>query len=316
MKSKNPEISDSFHIAIDTGGTFTDCIALAPDGSLRTCKVLSNSTLRGLVIEILDRRTVRVQVAWQVERDIFKGYAFRPLNHPLSIKPKNGKFRGKILIKNYDVDRHILTFDRPLPADFLLYQNFPFEITANEEPPILAARLITQTALDEALPPMSFRLGTTRGTNALLERKGAPTAFITTEGFADVLTIGTQQRPDLFALNIQKPKPIYTEGVEILERLAADGSVLKPLTINDLEKKIARLKRRKIESVAVALMHSYRNPTHERQLKSELEKHFRFVSISSDMSGQIKFVPRAETTVVNAYLAPILHDYLKQIVAK
>lgn len=297
-----------FLIAVDTGGTFTDCIALDHSGNLHTCKVLSNSTLRGSITEWIDERTFFVQNSWLTKRDIFKQYHFRLLNVPLS---KTSHF----LIKNYDAARKVIVLDKPLPSEFL-GKEIAFEITANEEAPILAARLITQTALDESFPNLTLRLGTTRGTNALLEEKGAKTAFVTTEGFADILTIGTQQRPDLFALQIIKPKALYTEGVEINERLDANGTVLKPLIFNDLDKIIKRFKKRKIESIAITFMHAYRNNVHEKALKKEFEKHFSYVSISSELSQQIKFVPRAQTTVVNAYLAPILHEYLNKIIQK
>ncbi len=297
-----------FQIAVDTGGTFTDCIALDPNGNTLTCKVLSNSTLRGSITEWIDDRTFFVQNSWLVKRDIFKQYRFKLLNAPLSI---NIDF----YIKNYDAARKIIILDKPLPSD-LVGQKISFEITADEEAPILAARLITQTALDEPFPNLTLRLGTTRGTNALLEEKGSKTAFITTEGFADILTIGTQQRPDLFALQIIKPKALYTEGVEISERIDAKGDVLKPMIVKNLAKQIKQFKKNNIESIAIAFMHAYRNPVHELALKTELQQHFTYVSISSELSQQIKFVPRAQTTVVNAYLAPILHDYLKKIIAK
>ena len=299
---------NSFSIAIDTGGTFTDCIAIDLNGKIKTCKVLSNSTLRGLIVAWIDEKTFKIQHNWQIERDILTGYEFNILSGPLSI---NGIFS----IKSFDLMTKTMELDKSLPIE-LMNKKIAFSITANEEAPILAARIITQTALNEPFPPLTFRLGTTKGTNALLERKGAKTAFITTEGFGDILKIGTQQRPDLFALNIVKPEPLYREGVEILERLNADGSVLKPLILKGLDKQIKRLKKAKIESVAVALMHSYLNAEHEKTLKTELEKHFKYVSISSDMSGQIKFVPRAQTTVVNAYLQPILENYLSKISEK
>ncbi|MBL7816690.1 MAG: hydantoinase B/oxoprolinase family protein [Saprospiraceae bacterium] len=297
-----------FLISVDTGGTFSDCIAIDSNGNTHTCKILSNSSLRGSIIEWVDERTFYVQNSWLAHRDIFKGYRFRLLNHPLSNMTD-------FYIKNYDSNKKTIILNQPLPAE-CYGQKLAFDITADEEAPILAVRLITQTALDEPFPPLDLRLGTTRGTNALLEEKGAKTAFLTTEGFADILEIGTQQRPDLFALHIQKPKPLYTEGVEIEERLDAKGNILKPLNVNSLEYKITLLKKKKIESIALALMHSYRNPEQEQMVKKILEKHFDYISLSSELSQQIKFVPRAQTAVVNAYLAPILNDYLKKITQK
>ena len=299
----------SFLIAIDTGGTFTDCIAVDNVGKIYTCKVLSNSTLRGSIEKWIDEKTLIVKHNWQIEKDIFQEYEFKILNTPLSTK-------HKLYVKSYDFVQKIITLNKPLPIDFL-NQNLSFEITAHEEAPVLAARLITQTGLKDKFPPLLMRLGSTKGTNALLERKGAPTAFFVTKGFMDLLKIGNQQRPDLFALQIIKPEPLYTEGVEVDERLNADGSVLMPISneliIKDLEKIILKLKKKKIQSVAVALMHAYRNPAHELLLKEYLKKHFDYVSVSSELSQQIKFVPRAQTTVVNAYLAPIIDAYISNI---
>src|SRR5690606_30540226 len=90
-------------------------------------------------------------------------------------------------------------------------------------------RLFLGLRLDQPIPPSIVRLGTTRGTNALLTRRGARVAFLTTRGFADLLAIGNQDRPKLFELNIQKPTPLYEVAVEIDERIAADGSVLRTI---------------------------------------------------------------------------------------
>ena len=154
---------NSFSIAIDTGGTFTDCIAIDPNGQIKTCKVLSNSTLRGSIVEWLDEKTFIIQHNWHIERDILMDYEFKILKGPLSI---NGIFS----IKSFDLITKIMELNKPLPIE-LFNQKVAFSITANEEAPILAARIITQTALNEPFPPLTFRLGTTKGTNALLERK-------------------------------------------------------------------------------------------------------------------------------------------------
>ncbi len=98
------------------------------------------------------------------------------------------------------------------------------------EAPVLAAHIVTQTPADMPLPPLDMRLGTTRGTNALLEHKTAPTALLITSGFEDLLLIGTQQRPDLFALDIVKPQPLYSAVIGVQERIGPDGAVLKTLS--------------------------------------------------------------------------------------
>jgi 5-oxoprolinase (ATP-hydrolysing) len=159
-----------------------------------------------------------------------------------------------------------------------------------------------------------MRLATTMGTNALLERKGMPTALFITCGFGDLLLIGTQQRPDLFALEIHKPEPLYQAVVEVGERIAADGTVLQPIQLQALAPEIDGLIEAGIRVAAVALMHSYRNAIHEKQLAGFLKRHgFQHVSCSSDLAPFIKLLPRAETAVVDAYLAPVIEDYLQRV---
>lgn len=205
----------------------------------------------------------------------------------------------------------MLELDGPVSGNL---EGAAFELRSPEEAPVLAARLVTGTPLDRELPEIALRLATTRGTNALLERKGAATALFITRGFKDLLAIGTQQRPDLFALNIEKPRPLYQKVVEIPERLAADGSVLVPLHAQSLWATADRLLAEGIESAAVALMHSYRNPRHEEELGELLRRAgFRHVSLSSHLAPLIKLLPRAETAVVDAYLSPILESYLKGV---
>ena len=301
-----------FLIAIDTGGTFTDGIATDNSDRIYTCKVLSNSSLRGSIEKWLDSKTVKVKNSWHVEKDIFQNYEFRFLSQSFNAQNKDMPI---ILVEQYDPVSKIVTLNHALPEEYY-DMKLSFELTAHEEAPVLAARLITQTPLNTPLPPLLMRLGSTKGTNALLERKGAPTALLVTKGFKDLLKIGNQQRPDLFALEIVKPEPLNQECIEIEERLNADGTVLKSLTFNNLDKKIEKLKKQKIQSVAVALMHAYKNNAHEMQLKAYLKKHFDYVSVSSELSQQIKFLPRAETTIVNTYLAPIIDKYIKNITHK
>ncbi|HEX6199176.1 MAG TPA: hydantoinase/oxoprolinase family protein, partial [Thermoanaerobaculia bacterium] len=194
-----------------------------------------------------------------------------------------------------------------------------FELVSEEEAPVLAARLLTGTPQDRPLPPLALRLATTRGTNALLERKGVATALFVTRGFGDLLVIGDQARPELFALAVEKPAPLHAEVVEVAERLAADGSVVEALELDGaageaLGRRVDELLAAGIRSAAVALLHAYRNPGHERALGRFLrERGVRHVSLSSELAPLIKILPRAETAVVDAYLAPILGDYLERV---
>ena len=160
----------------------------------------------------------------------------------------------------------------------------------------------------------AVKMGTTVGTNALLERKGEPTALLMTSGFKDCLRIGYQNRPDIFALNIQLPELLYTEVVEISERVNVNGNILRPLNTLLAKHSLQKLYDKGLRSVAIVLMHAWRYPRHELEL-AELAKDIGFaqISISHQVSPFMKIVSRGDTTVVDAYLSPILRRYVAQV---
>lgn len=288
-----------WRVWIDTGGTFTDCLAVSPGGEVRRAKVLSSSALRGTVRERVDAVRLRVGEGWSAAPDGVRGFAFRLL----------GEEHPPVRVTGWDPERGVLRLDAPLavPAE----PGAAFEIVSPEAAPILAARLVTGTPADAPLPPLAMRLATTRGTNALLERTGAPTAFFVTRGFGDLLRIGTQQRPELFALDVRVPEALHHAVVEVPERLAADGSVLQALDLEAIAPAIARLTGQGVRVAAVALMHAYRNSRHEWELRELLLRAgFTHVSCSADLAPSIKILPRAETAVVDAYLSPVIGGYL------
>ncbi len=288
-------------IWIDTGGTFTDCIAIDPNENFKRLKVLSSSILRGQIIKQISPDSFEVQIHWPIEKDIFNGFELSVI----------GREKIKRKIRAIDLVNSIIYVHKAIHEKI---NNRTIEISSNEEVPVLAARLLTETSLSQNFPKIEMRLGSTRGTNALLERKGARTAFITTQGFKDLLLIGTQQRKDLFALNVQNEEPLYEFVIEVNERIESDGSILKPLSENELTSIVNKLKRQKVDSVAIAFLNCYKNPIHEVLLEKILLKSgFTFISTSHRLSNQIKIVPRAETTVVNAYLSPIIKNYLNNI---
>ncbi len=160
----------------------------------------------------------------------------------------------------------------------------------------------------------AVKMGTTVATNALLERQGTPTALVVSAGFADALRIGYQNRPNIFALNIDKPEPLYHRVVEIDERIAADGSVLRPLDPSEARALLNACKADGIRSVAICLMHGYRFNGHEAELRRIAEElDFEQVSVSHDVEPLIKFVGRAETTLADAYLTPTLRRYVNRL---
>ncbi|HEY9537238.1 MAG TPA: hydantoinase B/oxoprolinase family protein [Kiloniellaceae bacterium] len=169
----------------------------------------------------------------------------------------------------------------------------------------------------ESLPPgavEAVKMGTTVATNALLERKGDRTVFVTTEGFGDVLRIGYQNRPRLFDRHIVLPEMLYERAVEVAERVSAEGGIIIPL---DLEGARAALKSAHdagIRAVAIAFMHGYRFPAHEKQVAAlAREIGFTQVSVSHEVSPLMKLVSRGDTTVVDAYLSPILRRYVDRV---
>ncbi len=158
------------------------------------------------------------------------------------------------------------------------------------------------------------KMGTTVATNALLERKGVPTLLLITAGFKDLLRIGYQNRPELFELEIILPELLYSEAREVPERLNADGSVLTPLNLERSRLALQQGYEKGFRSVAIALMHAYLNPQHEITL-AEIAKEIGYtqVSTSHETSRLIKLVSRGDTTVVDAYLSPILRQYIEQV---
>ncbi|MBK7896131.1 MAG: hydantoinase/oxoprolinase family protein [Anaerolineaceae bacterium] len=162
--------------------------------------------------------------------------------------------------------------------------------------------------------------GSTVATNALLERKGARTALITTRGFADVLAIGRQNRPDIYALVPRKPPPLVPAAwrLEVAERVAADGSVLHPLDLADLPAIWQTLQAEQIESVAICLLFSFLQPQHEQQIRDFLQEQAGdalFLSLSSDILPEYREYERTATTVINAYVAPLMTRYLRRLAA-
>ncbi|MEN7551329.1 hydantoinase B/oxoprolinase family protein [Rapidithrix thailandica] len=296
-------VQKKWKIWVDTGGTFTDALAFSPEGYLKRVKLLSSSSLRGRLLARVGDKTYRIQANWPIEKDILAGYTFNYLGR------ENAE---RIIVLHVDHKRQTLELSKALDLE----EDFPveFEVTAGEEAPVMAARMITQCGLQEPLPPLEMRLGSTKGTNALLERKGAKVGLLVTKGFQDVLEIGNQQRPDLFSLSVEKAPLLYSYVVEVEERIGADGTVLQDLQESTLFETFEALKSSGCEVIAIALMHSYVNPLHEQKLKRMLVRSgWKYVSASYELAPNIKIVPRAQTAVVNAYLSTVMEKYLSEV---
>ncbi|MHB1199352.1 MAG: hydantoinase B/oxoprolinase family protein [Polaromonas sp.] len=158
------------------------------------------------------------------------------------------------------------------------------------------------------------KMGTTVATNALLERKGEPTLLVTTRGFRDALRIAYQNRPRLFDRNIVLPELLYSAVVEAHERVGAQGEMLAPLDETLLKQELLEQYSRGLRSVAIVFMHGYRFTAHEKAARRMArEAGFTQISTSHETSPMMKFVSRGDTTVVDAYLSPILRRYVEQV---
>lgn len=305
----------SWQFWIDVGGTFTDCIARRPDGSINTCKILSSGIIRGRV-KRGSNRSIIVDLERQKDPDNFyNGYKLTLLRQGSS--EESGRDDIEVLeegikIKSFDRDNGSLELEYPLSVE--PQEDMIYELFSGEEAPLTGIRWLKGLRLEEPVGEVQVRLGTTRGTNALLEKKGAYTALVTSEGFGDSLKIGYQDRPNLFKLDIKEPVELYSEVVELKERLDETGKVIVPLSKQEVRDKLLELKEKGIDSLAICLMNSYKSDVHERMV-TEVAKElgFRHFSSSSGLVPLQRIVTRGDTTVVDAYLTPVIRDYAREL---
>ncbi|MCD4655101.1 hydantoinase B/oxoprolinase family protein, partial [bacterium] len=302
------------HLFADVGGTFTDCIFWQPPksghagrGTFTIKKILSNGTIPVQVQTTDNPKILLLQNFTWEDPSSLSGYTLQ-INFP-----KTGQFETKI--KNVSLSPCTLTLENPLPQN--CKYTFSALIHSGESPAITALRCFTGTQLNQPLPDTVIRYATTTGTNSLLERKGPNTAFVTTSGFEDLLLIGYQDRPDLFTLQIQKPKPLFSMTAGIDEHTAATGRIVKPLNESVAIQSFKHLLEDGAESVAICFLNAWVNPDNEL-IAGDLAKEAGFTNIflSHQTSPLIRLVPRADTTVADAYLTPIMSSHLKNIRSK
>ncbi|MCG5058480.1 MAG: hydantoinase B/oxoprolinase family protein [Limnoraphis sp. WC205] len=185
---------------------------------------------------------------------------------------------------------------------------------------IQGIRELLELSPDEPIPShriSEVKMGTTVATNALLERKGDRTVLVITKGFKDALRIGYQNRPDIFAREIILPEMLYEKVVEVNERYDVSGNELKAVDLSSLQTELQAAYDTGIRSCAIVLIHGYRYPEHEQQI-AELAKKIGFsqISVSHAVSPLMKLISRGDTTVVDAYLSPILRRYVEQVLSQ
>ncbi len=292
---------------IDVGGTFTDCLVRLPDGWIRRHKLLSSGVTKGRVGNGSTRSEIVDGARLNDPPEFWTGWE-------LSILGDDGREIERTEVVGFDVAANRLRLrglsHSPAPSA-------AYELRCGLEAPVVAIRYLLAIPLAIPVPSISLRLGTTRGTNALVTRSGARTALVTTRGFSDVLEIGYQARPRLFDLTIRKPPTLTSVVVEVEERLTHDGTVLAKPQAATVRQQLQSLRDAGIESLAVCLLHADRHCEHERLVESlARELGFREISVSHAVAPLPKLVSRADTTVVDAYLNPVLREYVERLRAE
>ncbi|MEM7433501.1 MAG: hydantoinase B/oxoprolinase family protein [Myxococcota bacterium] len=188
------------------------------------------------------------------------------------------------------------------------------KVLSSNSAPVDAIRKSLGLGHDAPIPNVSIRMGTTLATNALLERRGSPTALVTNEGLGDLAQIGDQTRPDLFALDIDKPAILSSRVIEVDARVAANGRVTHPLDAGAIRAALGDAKQDGVRSVAICLIHACTNGDFEADIADIAEElGFDHVSVSHRVSNEAGLLGRTDTTAANAYLTPLLTEYLREL---
>ncbi len=287
---------ERWRIRVDVGGTFTDCVARAPDGALHLAKVLSTSAVRGRLHGVSGR--------W---------LEFRSNG---ATAPAGAFVGGFVTIggESYRIEEGEvmrLRIDRNFGK---LEPGAPIDIVSPEPAPILAARIVTGTVAGRPLPPTDFRLATTRATNALLERRHARCALITSEGFADLLDIGDQTRPEIYQWPIRKPAPITRRTWAVPGRLGSDGSVIVPLDEDAVRGAAQEALAAGMETIAIALINAWMDPGQEDRC-AELCRAAGFESVvtSARLVPRLGLLERATSATIEAALEPVVSRYFGSV---
>ncbi|MEM1067917.1 MAG: hydantoinase B/oxoprolinase family protein [Planctomycetota bacterium] len=296
----------SIEVWSDVGGTFTDCL-VRENEHRHTLKLLSSGRVFAKCTAATSSAKLKIDSAPGSSTDHFWVGANAWLNtRDGTRRPLGAVVRHSNAVLEFATGNdQIETIDN---------DSLVIELDAGLESPVLATHIVLKVPLSETLPKLDVRLGTTRGTNALLTRRGAKTALIVTQGFRDVLRIGEQDRPDLFALAIEKSEPLTNLVVEVKERLDAHGNVLEAIDTEQVRHALEELKSQDVESIAICFLHAHTNDEHEREVQRIADAFgFANVSRSSEVAPLIKLVSRAETTTLDAYLNPTLAGYVSRV---
>ena len=188
------------------------------------------------------------------------------------------------------------------------------KVSSSDQAPLIGIRHLLGLSDAAAIPPCEVRLGTTLGTNALLERRGARSALLLTRGFGDLLELGDQTRPELFALQVTKPRPLPEQVLEVDARLDADDNVLARPDRDELRRMLGELRGRGIDSLGVAILNDYRHGALEREIAALARSvGFSYVATGHEVAPTIGYLARASTVALDAYLTPLLQSYVEYL---
>ncbi|WP_395739422.1 hydantoinase B/oxoprolinase family protein [Prosthecobacter sp.] len=287
-----------WRVAADTGGTFTDCHALDPQGRESRCKVLSTGHLRAVVAGG-DGMRYRLSGLPPLPSALLVGFRLNDVGGA-----------AERSITAFDDSSGEVVLDAPAswPVGTLL------ELSTGEEAPVLGARILTNTPPGREFPPLDLRIATTRATNALLEHKGGRIALFITRGFGDLLQIGDQRRSDLFALK-HTPRVLFHEiACEVPERVSVSGEVLEALDESSVRTAAQSCLSQGITTAAIALLHGHAHPRHELRVAEILrECGFTHLTLSHQTAAFAKLLPRTQSTVADAYLHAPVQSFLNGI---
>lgn len=288
---------------IDTGGTFTDCIAVSPDKSEVRMKVLSRGSLSAKVTKIVSPQEwdLNLETDW-------------PENFPVGFKiVLPGKYKSELTVKKWDNKLKKLYVDGDSILDGI--DGNTIELFSGWEAPLLAVRLVLakySTGAEDNL--IRIRLATTKCTNALLEETSQFPALFITEGFGDLLEIGDQRRSGLFDLIPSKRKSFASDCVEVMERTNREGIIEQEPVFTDFRERSKELLRKGHKVAVVSFLNSYLNNKNEKRVALELKKlGFAKVVESASVHPFENLLSRCESAVLEGYLQPVLHDYLENL---
>jgi 5-oxoprolinase (ATP-hydrolysing) len=285
---------------VDTGGTFTDCLALDPNGTIHRAKVLSRGSLSARIASIESGNCLRLD-----------GSPDWPDAFPVGFRLVGED--GECRVSAWNKSGSMLQFEDNLPSG--LQVGDAIELLSGKEAPVLGQRLILGRAgLSPKEISTTMRLATTRCTNALLEDKGTAPVLFVTKGFPNLLEIGDQRRTGLFDLVPKKRPVLHGPVVEVNERLDRDGEVLQNPDLSAFQEEAIELIKHGHRVAVVSFLHSYLNDEHEKAVGEKLlEWGFERVILSCEVRRFRKWLPRCESAVVEAYLSDVLNTYLDAV---